>query len=409
MKHSIVLIALLVWSYAGLATAQPERAFEICPQESEPAARLACYDRFAATGVVEESIVSSNEQLPLEEILPLGVESLLYTPRVLTSDGPNFFGVSGSPEFRERGKRGERTHLEFNLSVKYPLYINDSSVREGSNEGLPFDRLPDRFYFVYNAAYDFHALNNLSLFNSGKVPWYSSAPVISRDQSPGLAGEWDLVSNGTQRLRLGLMHHSNGQSKSFSDSFDASVPAEVAAAELEKQQLIDGINGLIDGPEGENFALQDLSRSSNYVQLRYQHILDGNVEGEVGWRQYQFEVRPYYFGVDDDVFWETGRSARAKLTDYDGVRFLWEHYDPEHFLNFGGSLLGQDSYAFIKRIELKTGISGVKELSNISTKVSFGWKMKNLVLTGYYFNGYGKELSTYHYRSQHWGLGLEFR
>lgn len=91
------------------------------------------------------------------------------------------------------------------------------------------------------------------------------------------------------------------------------------------------------------------------------------------------------------------------------MRFLWEHYDPESIFNLEGRFRGNESRAFIKRVELKGGISGIKELGNVSAKLSAGWKLDNLVITGYWFSGYGKELSSYHYRSQHWGVGLELR
>lgn len=398
MKYSTALIVLLAWGAIPGAQAQFEEAFEVCSIKIDPDERLACYDRFAAaTKQPDTSSATSIE----EKLLP-------YVPDGLSSDGPNYLGISNAQKFNARGDRGEQNHVEFSLSVKYPLFINQNSVKQRSNEGLSI-RWPERAYFIYNSAYDFHALNslnNIPRLNDEKLDWYRSAPLISRDQNPGLALEWDLVRDGSSRFRLAVMHHSNGQKKSFDDNPE---PAEREAAEAEKQRLIAEIKGLIAGPEGEDFALQDLSRSSNYVSLRYQRILQGRVDGEVGWKQYQFELRPYYFGLDDDVFWEDGRSSRARLTDYDGIRFLWEHYDGETSRNLDGSLFGQSSTAFVKRVEIKSGTLGIKNLRQISAKVSAGWKFKNLVLMGYYFNGYGKEISSYHYRSQHWGLGLEFR
>jgi len=415
MRRNTLLLALLIGTYMPVVSAQFEEAFAACSMESDPELRLDCYDELAELGpqepgspsvVVTDAVVKSNS-LAANGITP-GHEAQPYVPRGLSSDGPNYFGISNAQKFSGRGDRGEQNHVEFNLSVKYPLFINDSSVNNGSNQGISI-RWPERAYFIYNGAYDFHALNslnNIPRLNEQKLDWYRSAPVISRDQNPGLALEWDLTRDGSSRFRFAVMHHSNGQQKSFNDNPD---PGEVAAAELEKQRLIGEINGLIAGPEGEDYALQDLSRSSNYVSLRYQHILSGRVDGEAGWKQYQLELRPYYFGLDDDVFWEDGPSARSKLTDYDGIRFLWEHYDQNSIFNFGGKIFGQDSFAFIKRLELKSGTLGVKNLRQVSSKLSLGWKLDKLVLMAYYFNGYGKELSSYHYRSQHWGLGFEFR
>ena|GEM_PF-653661 len=414
MKHSTVLIALCIWGYVPAAQAQFEEAFEVCSIKTDSDKRLACYDRFATSvkDMNSSSVLVTEQRKPNLSMRhpPAILEEMPtpYVPRGLSSDGPNYLGISNAQKFSGRGDRGEQNHVEFNISIKYPLFINDTSVKNRSNEGLSI-RWPERAYFIYNGAYDFHALNslnNIPRLNDEKLDWYRSAPVISRDQNPGLALEWDLVRDGSSRFRFAVMHHSNGQQKSFDDNPE---PGEEDAAEVEKQRLIAEINGLINGPEGEDYALQDLSRSSNYVSLRYQHILHGRVDGEAGWKQVQFELRPYYFGMDDEVFWEEGPISRAKLTDYDGIRFLWEHYDDASILNLGGKLFGQSSYAFVKRVELKGGTLGVKNLRQISAKLSAGWKFKNLVLMGYYFNGYGKELSSYHYRSQHWGLGLEFR
>jgi len=394
VKHSTVLIALLIWGAIPVAQANFEEAVEVCSKKTKPDKRLACYDRFAAS-------VKKGDSSSAAVMLP-------YVPDGLSSDGPNYIGISNAQKFSGRGDRGEQNHVEFNLSVKYPLFINQKSLEERSNEGLSI-RFPERAYFIYNGAYDFHALNNLNnipRLNDEKLDWYRSAPVISRDQNPGLALEWDLVNDGSSRFRLAVMHHSNGQQKSYDDKPDL---GEEDASEAEKQRLIAEINGLIAGPEGEDYALQDLSRSSNYVSLRYQRILQGRIDGEAGWKQVQFELRPYYFGLDDEVFWEDGSSSRSKLTDYDGIRFLWEHYDKNSIFNFGGRVFGQDSSAFVKRVELKSGTQGIKNLRQVSAKFSGGWKFNNLVLMGYYFNGYGKEISSYHYRSQHWGLGLEFR
>jgi hypothetical protein len=417
MKLYLILLFPIAWGLSPPALAQTDEAFrqkfEACSREADGNDRLLCFDRLAIT---EERAAKESETMAIEvtELNPVrpqaqyspGRRSLREIPRGLSSDGPNVFGISNAQKFSGRGDRGEQNHLEFNLSFKYPLYLNDKSMDEERNRGLPLIRAPQRFYFIYNGAYDFHALNNLPIFNEEKLEWYRSAPVISRDQNPGLAFEWDLTSDSRHRFRLGFMHHSNGQRKSYSGNPE---PSEVAAAEAEKQQLIADINGLIDGPEGEDYALQDLSRSSNYVQLRYQHILKGDAEGGDGWRQIQVELRPYYFGLDDEVFWEDGSSSRSKLTDYDGLRFLYEHYNNESPFNLGGKLFGLNSAAFVTRAELKSGTLGVKNLRQISGKFSAGWKFENLVLMGYYFNGYGKEISSYHYRSQHWGVGLEFR
>lgn len=424
VKHYSAILLLI--GFLPSVYAQSLEAILRCAAESDSTARLACYDEFAAglanrnseIDILQQRTISAEEMAELEfeastrqrtqnELIergvPRGEQSLVYTPRFLSSDGPNTFGMSGTEGLRTPGENGERTHAEFNISIKYPLQINSKSVAEERNHGLPW-RLPERSFFIYNGSYDFHMLNNKYL-NNRKVPWYRSAPVISRDQNPGFASEWDLTTDGTHKLRLGLMHHSNGQTKTYS-SIDDNDTAEEATAKLaEKQALIEEINRFSAGEEGRSYALENLSRASNYVNIRYQWILGGQVEGGAEWQQLQLELRPYYFGVDDELFWEPLNSNAPKLTDFDGLRAIWEHYDTTSSV----ARLLPNSRTFIKRVELKTGISDPGQLDNASAKVSLGWKWNQVAIVGYWWSGYGKELSSYHYRSHHWGIGLELR
>ena len=75
-----------------------------------------------------------------------------------------------------------------------------------------------------------------------------------------------------------------------------------------------------------------------------------------------------------------------------------------------GQKAGQDVFT---RLELKTGTRDTEALENIGGKLTFGWNIANektnIRLTGFYFNGYGKELSTYHLRTEYFGVGLEMR
>ncbi len=58
------------------------------------------------------------------------------------------------------------------------------------------------------------------------------------------------------------------------------------------------------------------------------------------------------------------------------------------------------------RVELKSGTSDLDALGHFGGKVSLGFFD---CLTVFYFNGYGKEPSSYHLRSEYVGIGLEVR
>ena len=97
MRHSTVLIALLIWGVIPTAQAQFEEAFEVCSIEIDSEERLACYDRFAASFEVPGSMFAVAIE---ESILP-------YAPEGLSSDGPNYLGISNAQKFSARGDRGE--------------------------------------------------------------------------------------------------------------------------------------------------------------------------------------------------------------------------------------------------------------------------------------------------------------
>lgn len=98
---------------------------------------------------------------------------------------------------------------------------------------------------------------------------------------------------------------------------------------------------------------------------------------------------------EDHIFWDS-RKADLKIRDYDGLRLMTEY-------RFADKA--------IVRGELQTGISedqwfrhtGGKLTTDINIGSPHTW------LSLFYFNGYGKEPSTYHLRTNYYGIGLEFR
>ena len=361
-KRAVMAAAGVFLLLSNSTIAQSIDAYAVCPQIVEPAARLQCYDSYVAT----------LEQTPEARRQNARVSYL----RQLRSDGPNSLGFSAPVG---DNKLDTNQHLEFNISVRYPFWERDGSIERQESSWQGFLWGVDRAFMVYNGTYDFHLLPD----EYGKGQRYDSAPVISKDQNPGLALEWDLDAERLRKLRLGLFHYSNGQSIDTDDQlqFDAT---------------------LSEG--GFGYALDQVSRSSNYVQLRYQRLANSEENITTNWHQFQLELRPVYFSVDDRIFWQPGRSHQPKIQDYDGLRLMNEKF---YSLNPLSSFL--ESTALITRLELRTGIRDDNALSNVSSEWTVGLMWRKLMLTTFYFDGYGKELSTYHLRTRHWGLGVEIR
>ena len=76
--------------------------------------------------------------------------------------------------------------------------------------------------------------------------------------------------------------------------------------------------------------------------------------------------------------------------------------------SFSGKPLGTDNY-FVSRLQLQGGTSDWDALGTISSRFSLGFALGDTRLLVFYHNGYGKDLSTYHIRTNYFGVGLELR
>jgi len=293
-----------------------------------------------------------------------GVHGLLSN---LQSDDPNFFGFSWDPKGQKH--RGVDRHVEFDISIKYPL--------------LEFDR--SRFLAIYNGSYYFQALNP-------KGP-YESSPVISTSQNPGAALEFD-IADGSQKLRFGVFHHSNGQSVAEFDNTEKRLASIKEIQDLEAEY-------------GEAPALERVSRSSWYTQFRYQWMNNPNGEVDNDWSQFQLEVRPFYFWNDDRIFWEDNRRDPTQIEEVDGIRMVAERIVPLDGIIPIRKLFRFLPVSGVGRLELQTGLWA--PFDKIGGKASLGMGINSFVVSLYYYNGYGKDISAYHRRTEHAGIGLELR
>ena len=100
---------------------------------------------------------------------------------------------------------------------------------------------------------------------------------------------------------------------------------------------------------------------------------------------------------EDDLFWRENPNLTT-IKNYDGLRFSYE------LLSMRETLLN-----FSARLELKTGIADADSLKNLTGRITLTKQIEGIPFSLFYFDGYGKELSTYHLRTQYAGIGLEFR
>lgn len=339
----------------------------------------------ADTSVMEKTITDNTkevidkeksfEEIALEE---MAFEKNIHTPLLngdLSHYEPNYFAIAYSPEKKEMD---DDNHLEFYLSLKY-------KVTEDFSHLLKFIKLPgaDRFSFIYNGLYDFYLQDG----------YYDSAPIISRRQNPGIVWDWDINNKNNHQFSLGWFHESNGQTLSV----DKDKP-------VDKDE--NGVDDAIDefwelaNENSLEYALTQVSRGWDYADIRYQISRRNSTPELSNWWFFQVNLRLYCncqaFGAidrEDDLFW-LDKKQHVSISDFDGVRLTFEKgITPKT----------------VGRIELKTGISEDGFFQHTGGKISLNMKMDRTWGTLFYFNGYGKEPSTYHLRTQYIGLGIEFR
>lgn len=253
----------------------------------------------------------------------------------------------------------DEAHVEFKVSIKYPLLESTigwfGKMIGGSNQ----------VYFSYTGIYDFF------VFSDEKVR--ASAPVISRLQSPGL-----FLTNtrpvfeggGLETVSLGWFHESNGQQIQDNATFVNTLHAE-----------------------------DYVSRGWDYLGLDMQFrqkdpwFMDGDVTYLLRMRAYcSCQGFGLIAGKEDDIR-IFGGTEKAEINDFDGFRFGIDNYANKR-LQYG--------------LSLRTGTSSTEALKHISYQVEVAYRVSNVPIKLFYFNGYGKDISTYHIKDSYIGLGFEF-
>ncbi len=394
---AVILFTAGIFTTAPPALADADSADQALQQQylnclkiSNDVNRLRCYDHLLLpeTNQATDSPTLEEETIaaiitasdPSRERRIAAIDNLVRHKKhgMLQADDANYFAYT-TPV---KDNIGDEHHAQFYLSIKYPLaertfdrWQDKLNEKESPVGRLLNAMIPDRMNFHYNGLYDFYVLDGVR---------YDSSPVISRRQNPGISFEYDFA-HGKDTLRLSWFHESNGQQMG---------PDESARF------------GVLRGKFGDDYALAQVSRGWDYAQVRWQSSSQLFIDYlQDQWLTYNVEARMFCscqgFGFDkgreDQIWWEPGNSS--DITDFDGLRgmvegSLWKSRDDE---------IGIDA-----RLEVKTGLYHSFG-ENVSGRISLGARIKNLRTTVFYFDGYGRDPSTYHLRTRYAGIGLELR
>lgn len=163
----------------------------------------------------------------------------------------------------------DEEHLEFSLSVKYPL------IGEGGDSSL---------YFAYTGDYDFYLSTR------------ESAPVISRRQNPGFFYRYKWVADddmSSSAISIGWFHESNGQTIETREEYEST-------------------------PNASDY----VSRGWDYLSLGWESEVFGRNSGLYIDTELKIFCHCQAFGFiderEDQIFWKD-MEKQPHVNDYDGV------------------------------------------------------------------------------------------
>lgn len=240
-------------------------------------------------------------------------------------------------------------HIEFYLSVEYPMLEGAMHKCFGSNTDL---------YFNYNGKYDFY-------INKDRY----SSPVISRRQNPGIMIKHSFSESlsGLKSIKAGYFHESNGQT--------IDTMAEYSSTE-----------------NGGDF----VSRGWDYIPLEFKFEFPEKLNGLTFFLKGRYFLDKQFFNIDkeDTVFWD--KTDDSKIEDYAGISLI-----------IRSQTVVNDRW-YMKGLKLaaiyRTGYTDF----NLSQRYEATFRAFDIPLYIFYFSGYGTEISTYQERGYTWGLGVEF-
>ncbi|MFQ5597366.1 MAG: phospholipase A [Nitrospiria bacterium] len=246
----------------------------------------------------------------------------------------------------------DESHEEFFISIKYRLFKDSIAWMDRYFRGQK------TIYFTYNGKYDF-------FFGSR-----FSSPIISRRQNPGLVfvNRFERLGVfGLENLKVGWHHESNGQHIETKETF------------LNTENAEDFVSRGWDYLGLEAQFTHPMPKGTLYIDTRIRIFCDCQAMGAIDRKE-------------DAIFWKDV-ARQPDVRDFNGFRSMFSyHYNRDIRLS----------------AQFRFGTHSVEDLKNVSYKLEATIRFLEIPLTMFYFDGYGKELSTYHQKDSYVGFGLEF-
>lgn len=270
-------------------------------------------------------------------------------------------------------------HLEVYYSFKYRI----------SNEKIHGKLSYNNYYYLsYTGKFDFYT----DIFHETPESRKSS-PVINRLSNPEIHYRAYLSSKNQKQglfskyIDVAFGHESNGQT------------LDINSYEAYRDNTQDGVH-----------FVDYISRGWDYLSAEYKYEYNKKncdaeyfscLYGHIYVRRF-YNYGPLQKGIDDDIFWPDTVNTDAKIKYFDGIRLILG----KEFPSEPGSPPDKGYW-----INYRTGINKTGKYNSFTLNVRhdvglFGFKLPVYLR---YFNGYGKELTTYHERDREISIGLQFR
>ncbi|WP_286235129.1 phospholipase A [Thalassotalea sediminis] len=328
--------------------------------------------------------------------------------RCISGYEPSYFGYVGRDK-----KHLDGSHLEFKVSIKYPLW---GSLVDIGAKNAPDER-SQAVYFAYTGQYDFY-------FGSRY-----SAPVISRQQNPGIFYKYEYESrdSGYKSFSLGYFHESNGQEIDDKPLFDNKVD-ELLDKICRDEQTDNCLSDAYNHKRARSMATDYLSRGWDYLaaSTKYTLLHRRDLFGRrIGVQTDFYLTAKAYFnwqglgavkGREENINWLNGiDNPKDKVYDYRTFQLTINRK-----LDYQGcaDIADNDCYSgqgkqnwldyLADNTEWSLTVSSGNKLNNLSYRLDFIHHFAGLFpLKLTYFNGYGENISTYQEKSHYWMIGID--
>ncbi|WP_448566534.1 hypothetical protein [Thalassotalea ganghwensis] len=331
--------------------------------------------------------------------------------RCLSGFEPSYFGYVGRDDAHLDG-----SHLEFKVSMKYPLW--------GGLDDYGSDQISDlrssAVYFAYTGLYDFY-------FGSRY-----SAPVISRRQNPGVFYQYQYENkpSGYQYFSLGYFHESNGQEIDREQMFDNKVQDLLLRNCTDKGD--DCLTDPFQQKRARAMATDYLSRGWDYLRASTKYTITHRRD-LLGRRlaiqtDIYFSARVYFNwqglgfveGREENIDWLPEiDNSREQIYDFNTYELTLSR--KLNSLNCKPATSNRCSTSESRDMQGKDWLDYLADTTDWSVTLITGKDLNHLSyrldithhLAGQfplklmYFNGYGENISTYQRKSHYWMLGIE--